>query len=165
MDLLSRIERYYDEVPRSTARVEEHGTMRLFVGCGPWPYYGRPSGRDGALVDDVAAVVARQRELGVPRALESVEEVTPELAEAATAAGLAVHRYPLLVLERPQRASPVPDVAVRIAAADDRASRRRAQRSRSGSPTAESSEETPAPASATPGCRRAAARPTRSCAT
>ena len=120
MDLLGRIERYYDEVPRSTARVEEHGTVRLFVGTGPWPYYGRPSGRDGALADDVAEVVARQRELGVPRALEWVEEVTPGLAEAATAASLTVHRYPLLVLDRPQRAAPVPGVAVRIAGADDR---------------------------------------------
>jgi ribosomal protein S18 acetylase RimI-like enzyme len=119
MDLLRRIERYYDEVPRGTAASEEYGTLRLFVGTGPWPYYGRPSGRDGTLADDVAALIARQRELGMPQALEWVEEVTPGLAEAASAAGLAIHRYPLLVLARTQRASPVPGVAVRIAAADD----------------------------------------------
>jgi ribosomal protein S18 acetylase RimI-like enzyme len=119
MELLDRIERYYDEVPRGAARVEEYGALRLFVGTGPWPYYGRPSGAHGPLAADTAALVARQRELGIPQALEWVEEITPGLAEAAAAAGLVVRRHPLLVLERLQDVPPVPDLSVRIAAADD----------------------------------------------
>jgi hypothetical protein len=44
-------------------------------------------------------VRARQRELGVPEAFEWVDEVTPGLADAATAAGLGVSRHPPLALD------------------------------------------------------------------
>ncbi len=40
---LERIEDYYDTVPRSVCRVEEHGPLTLFVNRGAgWPYYARP---------------------------------------------------------------------------------------------------------------------------
>ena len=124
-DLLERIEAYYDAAPRPAADVEEHGALTLFVSRIPWRFYGRPRlglGEDvGA--DDVAAVRARQRELGVREAFEWVHETTPSLAGAAAAAGLEVLRVPLLALDPAAWAPPpVPErVGVRMLAADDAA--------------------------------------------
>jgi ribosomal protein S18 acetylase RimI-like enzyme len=119
VSVLERIEGYYDEVPRASADVEELGSLRLFVSRAPWPYYGRPSGRDGDHGSDLARLVARQRELDIPVALEWVDEVTPWLAAAAAGAALQVERYPLLVLEAPRPAPAIEGVNVRIADADD----------------------------------------------
>ncbi len=122
-DLLGRIEAYYDAAPRSAADVEEHGALTLFVSRIPWRFYGRPRlglGEDvGA--DDVAAVRARQRDLGVREAFEWVHETTPSLAGAAAAAGLEVLRVPLLALDAAEwTPAPEPDgVAVRMLGADD----------------------------------------------
>ena len=122
-DLLGRIEGYYDAAPRSAADVEEHGALTLFVSRIPWRFYGRPRlglGEDvGA--DDVAAVRARQRELGVREAFEWVHETTPSLAGAAAAAGLDVLRVPLLALDPAAWAPPVApaDVELRMLGADD----------------------------------------------
>ena len=69
----------------------------------------------------MAAVRARQRELGVREAFEWVAETTPSLAGAATAAGLEVRQVPLLALE-PAAWSPASapaGVAVRMLGADD----------------------------------------------
>jgi ribosomal protein S18 acetylase RimI-like enzyme len=124
-DLLGRIEAYCDAAPRVAADVEEHGALTLFVSRIPWRFYGRPRlglGEDvGA--DDVAHVVARQRELGVREALEWVAETTPSLAGAATAAGLSVTEAPLLVLDAAAWTphAPPPGVAVRMLGADDEA--------------------------------------------
>ena len=99
---IDRIEDYYDAVPRSASRTEEHGSLTLFVNPGPgWPYYARPRrGWPGDVeAEHVRAVRARQRELGVPEAFEWVAEVTPSLAAAARAAGLHVHEHPLLALD------------------------------------------------------------------
>ncbi|WP_406864930.1 GNAT family N-acetyltransferase [Streptomyces sp. HUAS MG47] len=128
-DLLDRIERYYDAVPRSSARAEDFGTLTLFVreGAG-WPYYARPAlgSAAGATADDVERVRARQRELGVPEALEWVDETTPGLRAAVEATGLAVHAHPLMALDldadapagpaEPPRAD---GAVVRMLAADD----------------------------------------------
>ncbi|MGW2253992.1 GNAT family N-acetyltransferase [Kitasatospora sp. NPDC001660] len=124
--LLDEIERYYDAVPRSAARVEDFGPLTLFVreGAG-WPYYARPTlGHEGpaATVDDVRRVLARQRELGAPEAFEWVAEHDPGLRAAVEEAGLTVHEHPLLVLgpENEPAASPVlaGPVEVRVLAAD-----------------------------------------------
>src|SRR5438132_5540069 len=77
-ELLERIETYYDAMPRFAARTEDHGSLTLFVNQRPgWHYYARP--RRGASepiqAADVAAVRARQRELGIPEAFEWVAEV------------------------------------------------------------------------------------------
>ena len=122
-DLLERIEAYFDAAPRASADVEEHGALSLFVSRIPWRYYGRP--RLGLAhdvgADDVAAVRARQRELGVREAFEWVHETTPSLVGAATAAGLEVTQVPLLALDagawRP--APPPAGVTVRMLGADD----------------------------------------------
>ena len=99
---LDRIEAYYDCVPRAVATVEEVGPFTLFVadeGTG-WQFYARPRRgvRAGFTADDVGRVLERQQALGVPRAIEWVDEVTPSLLPAVRAAGHEPHRYPLLVM-------------------------------------------------------------------
>jgi ribosomal protein S18 acetylase RimI-like enzyme len=100
-DLLNRLERFYDAVPRKAARVEQCGPFSLFVRRGEgWPFYARPTlGLSGPVAAaDVAAVRARQRELGVPETVEWVPETSPAVASACSAAGLAVRLCPLMVL-------------------------------------------------------------------
>ena len=118
--MLEHIERYYDAVPRPATRVEEHGPLRLFVPDGaPWPYYARPTGE--ARVEDIAAVRARQRELGLAEAFEWIDELHPGLLGAARAAGLQVLEAPLMVLDRTQwTAAAAPDgIELRLLAPDD----------------------------------------------
>lgn len=100
--LLDTLEHCYDALPRSTTRTEEIGPLVLFVPqTSPWPYYARPRlGAAGITVADVEAVVARQRQLDLPVALEWVHDTTPSLLAAAHAAGLEVHLAPLMVLDR-----------------------------------------------------------------
>lgn len=126
--LLDEIERYYDAVPRSAARVEDFGPLSLFVRDGEgWPYYARPAlGHDGpaATAEDVRRVLARQRELGAPEAFEWVAEHDPLLRAAVEEAGLVVHEHPLLVLgpdDAPDAPAPAvaEGVSVRVLAADD----------------------------------------------
>lgn len=103
--LLAEIETYYDTVPRAASTTEEVGPFTLFV-AGPevgWPYYARPRlGEDHAFTpDDVRRVLARQDELGLPRTIEWVDEVTPTLFPAVVAAGESAGRFPLLALPEP----------------------------------------------------------------
>jgi ribosomal protein S18 acetylase RimI-like enzyme len=121
MDLLARIERYYDTAPRAASRAEDLGPFTLFVGTGPWPYYARPRlGATGAVVPaDVVAVRERQRELGVPEAFEWVDETTPSLVSAAAEAGLTVHHHPLLVLDAPREVDAPEGVHVGLLDAED----------------------------------------------
>ncbi|MCU1538471.1 MAG: family N-acetyltransferase [Humibacillus sp.] len=99
---LDRIEAYYDRVPRAVATTEEVGPFTLFLADADmgWQFYARP--RLGAAstitADDVCRVLERQQELGVPRAVEWVDEVTPSLLPAVRAAGHEAHRYPLLAM-------------------------------------------------------------------
>jgi GNAT superfamily N-acetyltransferase len=102
IDLLGVLETYYDAAPRPFATTEELGPFTVFVPRDRvgWPYYARP--RLGLVeavgADDVHAVRARQRELGVPEALEWVHQTTPSLLDAARSAGMVVHECPLMVL-------------------------------------------------------------------
>ncbi|MEV2241380.1 GNAT family N-acetyltransferase [Micromonospora sp. NPDC049891] len=101
-DLLDRLERFYDAVPRDAARVEDHGSLVLFVREGPgWPFYARPrrDGNGSPTLADVAAVRTRQRELGLPESLEWVHDTTPALLAVARSAGLCVLEAPLMVLD------------------------------------------------------------------
>jgi ribosomal protein S18 acetylase RimI-like enzyme len=86
----------------------------LFVQAGDgYPYYARPrfpGGRPTAA--DVVKMRERQRELGVPEALEWVHETTPDLYDAAVAAGLEVLRAPLMVLDQEKLPEPHPHVRV-----------------------------------------------------
>ncbi|GAA3672839.1 hypothetical protein GCM10022267_69560 [Lentzea roselyniae] len=86
----------------------------LFVQAGNgYPYYARPRFPGGRpTVADVVKMRERQRELGVPEALEWVHETTPDLYDAAIAAGLEVLRAPLMVLDPEQLPEPHPHVRV-----------------------------------------------------
>jgi ribosomal protein S18 acetylase RimI-like enzyme len=122
--LLDRIERYYDAVPRSSARVEDFGPLSLFLQSGAgWPYYARPAfGFTGQVtVADVDRVRARQRELGIPESFEWVAEVSPGLRAAVEESGLPVSEHPLMALTTDAvPAAPLPDaVTVRMIGADD----------------------------------------------
>ncbi|MFD3947661.1 GNAT family N-acetyltransferase [Streptomyces sp. NPDC058579] len=121
--MLSRLETYYDAVPRSAARAEEFGALTLFVREGRgWPYYARPAlGHIGEVpLADVERVRARQRELGVPEAFEWVAETTPGLRAAVEQSGLVVHEHPLMILEGEGVAVSAPDgVTVRMVEAGD----------------------------------------------
>ncbi|PZF97618.1 GNAT family N-acetyltransferase [Micromonospora deserti] len=101
-DLFDRLERFYDAVPRDAARIEEYGSLVLFVRDGAgWPFYARPR-RDTTgppSLADVSAVRERQRELGLPEAFEWVHETTPDLLAVARSAGLSVLEAPLMVLD------------------------------------------------------------------
>jgi ribosomal protein S18 acetylase RimI-like enzyme len=125
--LLQRIEAYFDAAPRAAADVEQHGPLTLFVSRIPWRYYGRPRmglpPRDAVRAEDVRALRARQRDIGVREALEWVHETTPSLAEAAAAAGMAVQMVPLLAAPVDAIAAPagVPGVTLRMLGADDAA--------------------------------------------
>ncbi|MGV9372255.1 GNAT family N-acetyltransferase [Micromonospora tulbaghiae] len=118
-DVLNRLERFYDAVPRDGARTEEYGALVLFVRDGAgWPFYARPrlDADEAPTLADVTAVRARQRELGLPEAFEWVHEHQPDLLAVARSAGLSVLEAPLMLLE-PQRL-PDPgtfsDVPVRV---------------------------------------------------
>ncbi|MFI7077314.1 GNAT family N-acetyltransferase [Micromonospora sp. NPDC049903] len=121
-DLLDRLERFYDAVPRDAARAEEHGGCVLFVREGPgWPFYARPrlgADRPPSLAD-LTTVRNRQRELGLPEALEWVHEINPDLLAVARSAGLGVLEAPLMVLDPEAVGDPATytDVPVRMLAA------------------------------------------------
>lgn len=104
-DLLDRLETFYDAVPRPRTDPEQIGPFTLFVPRAGWGYYARP--RIGettpATVADVDRVRERQRELGLPEQFEWVDEVTPGLDAVLAAAGVAVQRCPLMVLDGPPR--------------------------------------------------------------
>ncbi len=89
--IIERIEAFCDAVPRRRARADEHGPLVIFVPTGPgWPYYARPKRGTRAPVTAAAirAVRARQRELIIPESFEWIEQTAPEMAAAATEAGL-----------------------------------------------------------------------------
>jgi ribosomal protein S18 acetylase RimI-like enzyme len=114
--LLERLDRYLDAAPRAAVRTEEIGPFTLFVNEGRgWRYYARPRvGERNVLPRDVEAVLARQRELGQPRTLEWIVDLSPEVGEAARLLGLDVAEHPLLVLEDGVEPPPlVEGVAVR----------------------------------------------------
>jgi GNAT superfamily N-acetyltransferase len=121
VELITRLETYYDTAPRASAHVEEIGSLTLFIADRGWPYYARP--RLGIVTEvtdaDVREVLARQVELGVPKSLEWVHEVTPSMLAAACAASLHVEHCPLLVLEELALPPPPTDVAVRMLDPDD----------------------------------------------
>ncbi|GHA08168.1 hypothetical protein GCM10010329_33660 [Streptomyces spiroverticillatus] len=126
--LRDRIESYYATVPLHFSRAEDFGALRLFVRTGPGaPYYGgpnhaQPAARALASAEEIRAVRARQRELGVPEAFEWLAEVVPGMREAVEEAQLPVAERPLLVLpddcSLPEPVLP-PGVTLRVVGADD----------------------------------------------
>ncbi|NMM25045.1 MAG: GNAT family N-acetyltransferase [Phycicoccus sp.] len=119
-ELLARIDTYYDTAPRATARAEAHGSLVLFVAEQGSPFYARPNlaRTTEPTAEEVKEVLARQLELGIPRALEWIHETAPSLATVARAAGMTVQECPMLVLESLVE-PPSPDGAVRLMNAKD----------------------------------------------
>jgi ribosomal protein S18 acetylase RimI-like enzyme len=118
-DVFTRLERFYDAVPRDAAVAEDIGGFVLFVNEGAgWPYYARPrlGGAETPSAADITAVRQRQRDLGVPEAFEWVHETTPDLLAVARSAGLDVLLAPLMVLESAALLPdlPVPGAAIRF---------------------------------------------------
>jgi len=122
-DIIKRIDAYCDTQPRERAHAEEHGPLVLFVPVGSgFPYYARPrAGKRGPVTAaDVRAVRARQHELKLPESFEWIEDCAPEMAAAAAAAGLRVHRHPMLLLGTLAPTPPLPPTtSVRIVDPDD----------------------------------------------
>jgi len=123
--LLQAVESCYDAIPRvapDRVRVEEFGSLRLFVRVGPgFPLYARPAApRVEVSTQEVVAAADRMRELDVPVAFEWVHDLVPGLVEAVRAAGLTVDLCPLLVLDRAALPVGPPDgIAVRVVQPDD----------------------------------------------
>ncbi|MFI5832944.1 GNAT family N-acetyltransferase [Micromonospora sp. NPDC051300] len=118
-DVLDRLERFYDAVPRDGARTEEFDSLVLFVRDGAgWPFYARPrlDATEPPTLAEVTAVRARQRELGLPEAFEWVHEHQPDLLAVARSAGLSVLEAPLMLLEADRLPDPgtLSDVPVRV---------------------------------------------------
>jgi len=122
-EIIQRIDAYCETQPLERARAEEYGPLVLFVPVKPgFPYYARPSAgnRRPVTAADVRAIRARQRELCFPESFEWIEDSAPEMAAAATEAGLRVHRHPMLVLGTLAPRPPVPPTtSVRIVGPDD----------------------------------------------
>jgi GNAT superfamily N-acetyltransferase len=114
--LLERIDAYCDAVPRAASRVEELGSLRLFVKEGPgWPYYARPiPGAPSPTAEQIARMRERQRELGVPEALEWIHDVQPRLVGVARSAGMKVREAPLMVLGQGRWRTPDPPDGITV---------------------------------------------------
>lgn len=118
-DVFTRLERFYDAVPRDAAVAENIGGFVLFVNeGGGWPFYARPrlGGAETPSAADITAVRQRQRDLGIPEAFEWVHETTPDLLAVARSAGLDVLLAPLMVLESAALVPdlPLPGAAIRF---------------------------------------------------
>jgi ribosomal protein S18 acetylase RimI-like enzyme len=125
-EIIERIDVFCDAVPRRRTRADEHGPLVIFVPVGSgWPYYARPrrGSRPPITAADVRAVRARQRELVIPESFEWIEQTTPEMAAAATEAGLEVVAHPLMVLagsaQVPRLPPLPPGITVRIITPED----------------------------------------------
>jgi len=120
--LLQRIEAFHDLVPRANARTEKISPFTLFVPDSGFPYYARPTTgvRSSATQADIVAVLERQQALNIPQAPEWLHDVSPDVLSAADAAGLSVHRCPMMVLgTEPSPVTADPNIEVRIVGADE----------------------------------------------
>jgi ribosomal protein S18 acetylase RimI-like enzyme len=111
-DVFARLRPFLGGILADRGRAERYGGLVLYVREGPGhPFYATlaADGTAAPTAADVAAVRERQRELGVPQSFEWVHEAAPELAAIVEAAGLSVHRAPLMVLDEPVSPAPLTD--------------------------------------------------------
>lgn len=114
-DLLARVERCYDAIPRYLCDAEAVGALVVFVPRAPgWAYYVRPGVQGGPVsASDVRAARVRRKQLGLDESFEWVHDVAPTMRAAALEAGLDVHDHPLLALRGELRPPPLP-VGVKV---------------------------------------------------
>lgn len=126
---LDRLDAYFDAVQRDSADVEPVGPFTLFVSRAPYPLYARPRHGERPEIGpaDLETLSARCADVGMPLAVEWIEQVTPSLRDMATAAGLAVRRYPLLALDADRFTPVAPPPGVELAEAADAGSLRTAR--------------------------------------
>lgn len=120
--LLQRIEAFYDLVPRASAHTEQLGPFTLFVADYGWPFYARPTlgARDPVTTADVQAILERQQALKIPQAVEWLSDLAPDVFEPVHAAGLSIHRCPLMVLDgEPPAPKPLAGIDIRIVTPDE----------------------------------------------
>ncbi len=116
VELLERLDRYFDRVPRDVVTATDVGPFTVFGRSQGWAYYARPRfGADRFTVADIEAVRTRQRRLGVPEEIEWIDERAPSLAGTCIAAGLQVDHHQLLVLDRLQPAPAPPGFSLQMA--------------------------------------------------
>jgi GNAT superfamily N-acetyltransferase len=111
-DVFTRLRPFLGGILADRGRAERYGGLVLYVRQGPGhPFYATltPDPTGAPTAADVAAVRARQCELGVPESFEWVHESAPGLAAIAEAAGLSVHRAPLMVLDELVEPAPLTD--------------------------------------------------------
>jgi ribosomal protein S18 acetylase RimI-like enzyme len=122
LELVRRIDTYLDAAPRTACRTEAIGPFTLFVNDAPgWRYCARPTPGSGPVTpEQVKEVRAREREVGMPEAIEWVRELVPSVGPAARAAGLEVASHPLMHLPPGGFADAAPaDARVRLVTAED----------------------------------------------
>ncbi|HEY6566133.1 MAG TPA: GNAT family N-acetyltransferase [Actinomycetota bacterium] len=122
-ELLVRLDRYFDAVPRSVTRTEEIGPFTLFINQGDgWRYYARPRpGESSFAADEVRMVVDRQRELDQPRQFEWVADLAPGVGAATADAGLTIEDRPLMAMRATdfEPTPPPPGAQVRLLDPDE----------------------------------------------
>lgn len=125
MDALALVDAFADAAPRRDTRVEEHGPLRVFVPRRVGrPWSARPVAAGVTVTDeDVRRVGARQRTLGLPQSLEWVAGRPAGLEDVARAAGLLVHRHPLLAVAPAQLQPATADTEVRLLGPGDNVAR------------------------------------------
>jgi ribosomal protein S18 acetylase RimI-like enzyme len=120
--LLRRIDAYLDAVPRAACRTEAIGPLTLFVNeASGWRYYARPTpGAGPVTAEDVLRVREREREVGMPEAIEWVRDLVPRVGPASREAGLQVESHPLMHLPEGAFAGAAPvEADVRLVTPDD----------------------------------------------
>src|SRR5215212_4455609 len=126
LTLLRSLDAYLDAVPRAACRTETIGPFTLFVNeASGWRYYARPTpGAGPVAAEDVLRVREREREVGMPEAIEWVRDLVPSVGPAARAAGLEVESHPLMHLPNGAFAQAAPvEAEVRLVGPDDDLSR------------------------------------------
>src|SRR5204862_7882163 len=96
LELLRRIDAYLDAVPRAACRTEAIGPFTLFVNeSSGWRYYARPTpGAGPVTAEDVLRVRERERQVGMPEAIEWVRDLVPSVGPASGDAGPQVEALP-----------------------------------------------------------------------
>ncbi len=118
LDLLRRLDRYLDAVPRAAAGTADAGPLRAFLSHAPWPYYARPRPEldladvGSITVDDVAAAAQLLVDHGSEVSFEWVHELVPSFVTTLETAGYAVTLHPLLALELPAPLPATPHAAL-----------------------------------------------------